>query len=149
MKDFFVDEVPKALEKLKAETKPEWGSMTAQHMIEHLVGSWRISNGRAQVQLMTPKERLPAYRQFLFSDEPYKKNLMNPIFANGLPPLRKESLDAAVQQLIDEMWMFFEYFNEHPEATFIHPVFGELDKEGWLTFQRKHMGHHLTQFGVL
>lgn len=98
---------------------------------------------------MTPPERLPAYRTFLFSVEPYKKNLMNPIFSNGLPPLRKENLEAAVKQIIDEMWQFFEYHEEHPKAIFTHPVFGELDREGWLTFQRKHMSHHLKQFDVL
>jgi hypothetical protein len=149
MSKFFTEEVPAALDKLTEDTVPEWGKMSPQHMIEHVVGSWRISNGRAQVKQMTSEEDLPRYRDFMFSDKPYKKNTMNSIFIMGLPPLRKANLEEAKNQLRDEMKTFFEFHESNPGATFDHPVFGSLDMEGWLVFQRKHMGHHFTQFGLL
>ncbi len=149
MDEFFSSTIPVALEKLNEDAVPEWGSMTPQHMIEHIVGSWMISNGKARSPIFTPDEKLPKYREFLFSDIPYKRNTMNPIFRNGLPPLRKPNLEAAKETLLNEMAIFFEYHNNNPGSSFNHPVFGELDYDGWLTFQKKHMGHHFTQFGLL
>lgn len=138
-------------QKLRAlfhDQKPDWGTMSAQHMVEHIVGSWRISNGRARVKAMLSAEEIEKRRSFLFNDEPYARNIPNPLFAKGLPPLRKASLEEAIVQLEDEMSAFFEHFKAHPEAIEMHPVFGELDYDGWLRFQTKHMRHHFLQFGV-
>jgi hypothetical protein len=118
-------------------------------MVEHLVGSWRISNGNARVKPMLSEEEIEQRRSFLFSDRPYERNIPNPVFKDGAPPLRKTDLAAAIDQLEQEMNDFFDYHAEHPGAIEVHPVFGALDQEGWLTFQRKHMTHHLLQFGLL
>lgn len=137
------------LSRLSDDTAPKWGILTPQHMVEHLVSSWRISNGKAQAPCITPEERLSALRQFLFSDKPFQKNIKNPILPEGLTPLRKKNLEEANQQLVNEIRDFFAYFEEHPNSKPIHPIFGELDKEGWLLFQEKHIKHHFEQFGLL
>lgn len=147
-KALFLDAIQK-LRTCTPEQKPLWGSMSPQHMVEHVVGSWRISNGRARVPVMLSGEELEKRRLFLFSDKEYKQNIANPIFAKGEPPLRKPSLDAAIDQLEDEMNAFFEYHEAHPDAIETHPVFGDLDFDGWMLFQAKHMGHHMRQFGLL
>lgn len=126
--------------------QPKWGSMNPQQMVEHIVGSWRISNGRAKAPAPPEGEDLARRRDFMFSDAPYPKNLMNPIFANGLPPLRKPDLASALDQLKDEMEAFFGYHEATPNAIEMHPVYGPLDYGAWLHFQYKHMGHHLAQF---
>jgi hypothetical protein len=147
---FFWEEVPQCLKQLTPDTSPDWGVLTPQAMIEHLVGSWRISNGKAQVERKTPKKELPKYRQFLYSDQPYEKNIKNPIMPeNEPPPLRKPDLQSAKEQLLKEIDDFFDFFEQQPEATPVHPIFGALDKDGWLTFQYKHMRHHFKQFGIL
>ena len=135
---------------LNQDQEPLWGSMTPQHMVEHLVGSWRISNGRARVAQMLSEEDLQIRREFLFSDKAYAKNIPNPTSkTQGNAPLRKESLTAAIDQLSDEMNTFFEYHEMNPEAMEMHPVFGVLDFNGWMTFQTKHMSHHMMQFELL
>jgi hypothetical protein len=136
------------LRSLNDDTKPQWGSMTPQHMVEHLVGSWRVSNGNAKVQAIFQGDDLVKRRDFLFSALPYEKNIPNPVFRNGLQPLRKPSLTSAIDQLELEMDCFFSYYKAQPEATAVHPVFGELDFNGWLLFQTKHMQHHLEQFNL-
>lgn len=140
--------LPDKLRSLTPDQKAEWGNMSAQHMVEHLVGSWRISNGRAKARAVLDSEKLEQRRAFMFSDEPYPKNLANPLFSKGLPPLRKASLSDAIDQLEDEMRTFFTYHEAHPKAIEVHPVYGDMTTNEWLHFQAKHMGHHLTQFGL-
>lgn len=145
---FFRDMIIR-LRTLKTDQKPSWGLMSPQHMVEHLVGSWRVSNGNAKVKAIFQGDELAKRRQFLFSDLAYEKNIPNPVFRDGLQPLRKASLSDAIDQLEAEMDCFFVYYAANPGITEVHPVFGALDFEGWLVFQTKHMQHHLAQFDLL
>lgn len=149
MEDFFKNELPKALENLDEDTERVWGTMSPQAMVEHLIGTWMISNGRAQVKLAVPEESLPKRRAFLFSDKEYERGIPNPVFDGKEQPLRKENLQAAKEQLLKEVNRFFDHHQENPGLIYTHPVFGDLDYEGWLVFQMKHMGHHMRQFGLL
>ncbi|MDX5346619.1 MAG: DUF1569 domain-containing protein [Hymenobacteraceae bacterium] len=149
---FSLSEVPELLEHLNENTTPAWGSMNAQQMVEHLISSIRISNGKtdvAKVPLLTPEEQLPAYREFLFSDRPFNRNTPNPLFDKGIPPLRAKDLDTAKARLVEELNDFFTHFEENPEKTIRHPFFGDLDFAGWQAFQRKHIAHHFSQFGLV
>lgn len=151
MKDetYYLEEVPTILNRLNENSKPEWGNLTPQHMIEHLVSTWRISNGKSSAPQLTPDEKLPAYRKFLGSDAPFEKNIKNRLMGEGLPALRKKSLQEAKNQLMEEIIDFFAHHKNHPDSKSIHPFFGELDKEGWLKFQEKHMDHHFRQFNLI
>lgn len=140
--------IPDQLRTLDPEAKAAWGIMTPQHMVEHLVSTWMISNGRFRVKEALSPEEIAKRREFLFSDTPYAKSITNPVQGDGLQKLRKSSLAEAIDQLEREMKTFFEYHNQHPDAIETHPVFGPLDREGWLIFQAKHMGHHMAQFGL-
>lgn len=146
-KEYFLS-LPDILRQLHPKAKPLWGLMSPQHMVEHLVGTWRISNGRSRVTNIVQMEALEQRRAFLFSDKVYEKNISNPVLGNGLQPLRKKSLADAIDQLENEMTAFFSYHESNPGQIENHPVFGALDFEGWLIFQAKHMGHHLAQFGL-
>jgi oxepin-CoA hydrolase/3-oxo-5,6-dehydrosuberyl-CoA semialdehyde dehydrogenase len=53
---------------LKPETKPQWGKMTAQHMVEHLITAVQISNGKVHFNCFNPPEKLPALRRFFESN---------------------------------------------------------------------------------
>lgn len=147
-KSFFLG-TPAMLRTLTPEQKPLWGAMTPQQMVEHVVGSWRISNGRARVQAILPPEEISSRRETLFSGKPYEKNFQNPMFAKGLPPLRKPSLEAAIEQLEDEMKAFFEHHEVNPQAIEVHPIYGNMTYDEWMYFQTKHMMHHMSQFGLL
>lgn len=147
-KEFLLN-TPALLRTLDQNQRPVWGKMTPQHLVEHLVGSWRISNGRARVKCIFEGEELEKRRSFLLSDAPYAKNITNPVQGDGLAPLRKPSLEAAILQLEDEMHAFFKHFEENPNAIEMHPVFGELDYDGWVSFQHKHMSHHLSQYQLV
>ena len=146
---FSQEEVPIMLKTLEPDTKPLWGILTAQHMVEHIVGSWRISNGKAEVECKTPEEKLKKYRKFLFSEKPYKRNMKNPIMPDELFQLRKPDLNSAITQLKGEIEDFFTYHEANPDTSPVHPIFNVLNKDEWLIFQKKHIGHHFGQFALM
>jgi len=149
MENFFRQDLPKLLGKLSDDQKALWGKMTPQHMIEHVVGSWMISNGKHNAKLVIAEDLLPRNRNFLYSEIPYKQNTENKIMGKDLVPLRKSNLDEAKDQLLKEVDTFFQFHKDNPGVKLVHPMFGELDYEGWLVFQKKHMTHHLKQFGLI
>lgn len=147
---FIKEEVPAKLNELSEKAAPQWGILTPQAMVEHLVSSWRLANGKAEAKCEMPQEKLKAYRDFLFSDQSFEKNIKNPALPeNETPKLRKSSLKEATEQLVGEIEDFFEFFKQNPSAQPEHPVFGALDKEGWLIFQYKHITHHFRQFNLI
>lgn len=147
---FLQKDLTEVLNKLHEDSLPLWGHLTPQHMMEHVVSSWRVSNGNATAGLAIPQGKLQEHVEFLYSDRAFERNIKNPVLPpEGLWPLRKKSLDDAKKQLLNEVSDFFQYFDANPKAIPMHPLFGPLDKDGWLRFQRKHMQHHFRQFGMI
>ena len=46
------------LMKLKPNTKPQWGSMSAQRMVEHLTDTLAIATGRNPQPLLIPEDKI-------------------------------------------------------------------------------------------
>jgi len=51
--------------------------------------------------------------------------------------------------LIVEIGDFFIFYEKDKGKITVHPVFGELDFEGWIQMHHKHFLHHLKQFDIL
>ena len=47
----------KTLSKLRPDSLPLWGILTAQHMVEHLAETIRFSNGKKTVPLAIPEDK--------------------------------------------------------------------------------------------
>ena len=150
MSDFLSPDLATFLGKLKhlsSDSKPEWGSMNAQQMIEHLSNSIDLSTGIIQGQLSIAEDKVERALSFLHSEKPFPRGFkVN--YAPENPPLRNENLDAAIDKLAMKWVAFEEYFISQPEARNIHPVYGNLDHEGWLRVHSKHFTHHFTQFNL-
>jgi len=56
MKDFLVNEVPELFKNLKEDTKPSFGIMTPQHMVEHLTWITKVTTTRKGVPEGEPLE---------------------------------------------------------------------------------------------
>lgn len=77
------------------------------------------------------------------------KGFVNPVTGNKLLELEYQNLLQAKKQLRQEIQHYREYYQEHPNATHINPVFGELNAEQWQKYHFKHCFHHLSQFGLV
>ena len=144
----FEKEIPEILDRLSSETKPEWGIMTPQHMVEHLIITWKISRGRINTPVIS-EEGLEERRAFLMSDKPYDRNIQVPALKGELPKLRFPDLDSAKGALIAELKAFHDYYDENPNAEHENLFFGKLNRDQWLHLHFKHSRHHFTQFGLL
>lgn len=137
------------IQNLAEDTKPLWGKMTPQHMIEHLILSVKMGSGKIKVECFNPPEKIPTLKRFLQSSRPLPQNFINPIIGDKLLPLEYSSLDEAVTVLKNEIHDYEKSFAENPTAILTNATFGDLNKEEWDIFHDKHFTHHLKQFGLL
>ncbi len=147
---FFENRLPGLLQKLTPDMQPAWGKMTAHHMVEHL--AWVIDGamGKWKVTVITPEEKLPRVRQFIYSNYAISKNFEHPDMpANGeLPRLQTAGVEAAIEAFWQKWAEFDAFMAANPDKRTNHVVFGPLNYDEWRFMQFKHVVHHLTQFGL-
>lgn len=149
-KEFLGADLFRELENLEPGQKPLWGIMNARQMVEHAAAFFDVSSGIIEFDQLTPEEYLPKYREFLYSDKPFRENTKAPVTIVPEVPknARYEKLEDSVNHLQKSVNSFFGFFNTNPSATPVHPVFGPLSFDEWIMLHYKHMIHHMKQFGL-
>lgn len=137
------------LKSLKVDQQPEWGIMTPQHMVEHLIVTTKISNGGLSVPCKIPAEQIPQYKAFILESDQEMRQGIKANGMEGLLDLRYASLEASIEKLEEEIDKFNAYFEENPEAKITNPVLAEIGYEDWKTFHKKHFTHHFKQFSLM
>lgn len=149
VEDFFQNGVPSLLEKLEANKAPAWGLMTPQHMLEHLIVTFKLSIGRIKFPVISKEEDFPKLKAYLMKDSPMRRSVPSPTGKNELQPLRSASLDEAKKKLVIETNGFLEFMKQNPDFVANHPFGGPMTSEEWLFFHRKHFKHHFIQFDLI
>lgn len=138
------------LVKLKEDTKPKWGIMTPQHMLEHLTASFESAINKIKYDVITPEEHIEKYQDSLYNYYPFPKNSKTPVLKEGeLEDLVYANLNEAKAKFLEAYDAFELYYKEHPNATANNAVFGELDKDLWDLMNLKHLNHHFEQFSLI
>ncbi len=138
------------LKKLKETTKPSWGVMTSQHMVEHLIAAVKMSNGKITcTNCMNTPERYAILKRYLLSSKPLPKNFVNTVIGKKIRPLKYKNLELAKEKLKIELDDFRSYFESNPENRLLNLTFGPLNYNEWKVFHKKHFIHHFTQFGLV
>lgn len=145
------DSIKECLSKLTEDSKPQWGDLTPQEMVEHLEYTYRIAVGEIQdFEISTPEKILEKVHATLYS---YKKMPHNFDFPLAERSRIKEhvhpDLDTAKQKMMESREAYLEYFKENPEARTKNVVFGLLNRFEWYLLERKHLNHHFEQFGLI
>ncbi len=143
-----LENVLNLLNQLKADSKPQWGTMSAQQMIEHLSDLFYIALGEKSVTLVTPEEKLPKLHAFIESEDPMPRNFKAP-FVTDNSPLRHEELELAIDEFVELYLRFEDEFEENPSKITVHPIFGPLNYTQWCRLNQKHLTHHFLQFGLI
>jgi hypothetical protein len=146
--NFLRSRLVQLLQQMNPSTVPVWGKMNVHQMVEHLADVMKVANGKLQLDIVTPIDRLPIYKEFLMSDKPFKENTKSPVLPADTLPLRTYTLQAAIGKLNEEIIAFFEAFEKTPNLKTTHPVFGHLDFNENVQCLYKHCLHHLKQFGI-
>ncbi len=137
------------LAKLTPESKPAWGIMSAQHMVEHMEYIFELAMGERTTKIDTPEKYLEKYQESLWNYRSMPKDFDHPDLKKGTnEALTHENLEKAIGSLLSTFEKYEAFFKENAGIKTIHPVFGELDKEHWDLLNRKHFNHHFEQFGI-
>ncbi len=141
------DYIRQHLEKLSENQRPEWGSMSAQRMVEHLEDTIEISIGTIEAKLEIKEEHVPGALKFLASDKPMPRGYKVG-FASGEIQLRANSLNDAIDSIVERWKVYESTYMENTEHTTMHPVYGMCDKSLWDRIHAKHFVHHFEQFNL-
>lgn len=146
--DFFDTVIPQKLRELKAEVKPFWGTMDVIQMLDHLRIGVVLSMENVDDEIITPEEKLPAFKRFLMGDRPFAEGLPKPNAYNKVQP-KEGDMEAMKSNLLEELQKMKAFFKVNPNHLAVHPSFGNLNPEEWYQLHIKHFTHHFTQFGLL
>lgn len=147
---FLKEEVPLLLAELTPDTKPLWGIMTPQHMVEHLQLGLSLTTGAKIVPVVSAWYTRPFLKFFILSKRPFPKHVRLPGYKRGyLPPLKYKSLDEAKEHLLQAIKDTLHFMRTSPEVRTNHPYGGRFTPNDWRIFQKKHFVHHFRQFNLL
>lgn len=144
-----VDLVREKLLKLEENSKPIFGKMNAQQMIEHLSDILKIANGNWEVNVFVDDEKASRRKPFLDSEYEIQSGFKPKFLSEEPVKERFNSLSEAIEDLIFQITSFQTVFEEDKNRVVVHPFFGNLDYEYWKKFQVKHFTHHFKQFNLL
>jgi oxepin-CoA hydrolase/3-oxo-5,6-dehydrosuberyl-CoA semialdehyde dehydrogenase len=137
------------INQLDENATPVWGRMTPQHMVEHLTNTLRLATGEIEIPVYTPENQLASMRNFLMSNRAIPRGVVSPAVGGSLPKLKNSSFEEARKEFWEKYDAFEKYYEDNPDNTHANPAFGDLNKEEWKQFMKKHFTHHFEQFGLI
>ena len=143
------DDVKSKLSKLNKDSKPVFGQMNAQQMIEHLSEITQIANGNWNIDVFVTDEKSARRKPFLDSENELQMGFRAAYLSDGSAELKFNSIKEAIDDLHDQIQQFVMVFKKEKDRIVVHPFFGELNFEYWEKFQVKHFTHHFKQFDLL
>ncbi len=147
-KEFLTETVPALLQNLQEEQAPQFGLMTAQHMIEHLTSIIKSSVKRYGEPNPALADRQAGFKRFIQGGAVFKHRESDKTKAD-LPALKYENFAEAVPQLSAGIERFYNYFEQNPDFKTYNQFMGELDFGELETFHHSHVCYHFWQFGLL
>lgn len=144
------DAIASLLQGLTEDTQPQWGIMTAQHMVEHLEYFNQVALGAIDAEMVTPENRLEKYTESLYNYRKMPKLYALEILKKGeTEDLRFGSLDEAKAALLKSLQAVEDRFATESDFLAFNPTFGRLNFYEWKLYVQKHFQHHFEQFGLL
>ena len=137
-------EVSDRIGQLARDRKGEWGRMSSQQMVCHLIGSVQMAIGEKAIANRWTPFRIPGVKEFVLYIAPFPKNV--PTATELVVTSTPNPWDRDVAELRQTIDRFVGRGREArwPE----HPAFGTLSGSQWGVLVYRHVDHHLRQFGV-
>lgn len=145
--EFELNPIDSLMNQLSEDKQPLWGTMSAPQMVVHLTELLEISNGKHNVKVLTPEDKLPLYIKFLESEKEMPRGFKVD-FVQSKEEDSKRLLTEVVAKHNSELELFLskeadEKYNED------HPLYGNLNHAQWKRLHAKHYTHHFKQFGLI
>ena len=145
------EKIQECLNMLNEDAKPKWGTMSPQHMLEHLEFTYKIASGELQnFEIKTPEKILEKVHNTLYNYNKMPKEHMFPLAEESkINEIKLGSLEEAKLRFVESRNAYLEFFKENPDAIIKNAVFGEMNRYEWYLLERKHLNHHFEQFGII
>ena len=131
------------LGRLRPETRPLWGRMTAPQMLAHLTDWMLMASGDLPVAAKKVVLRYTPIKQLAIYWLPFPKGVST---APELLARRASEWDLECASLRERVESFESLLRKSDWPD--HPVFGTMTARSWGVLGYRHMDHHLRQFGV-
>lgn len=140
------DHLKTRINKLHANTKPNWGQMNVAQMMAHVTEV--MKNGLNETKF--PRKLIgyfiaPFWRHKYFNDKPYK--IKNLVTHPNFKIVDSKEFAKEKEQILYWLKIFHEEGMTRTKDA-CHPLLGRFTPEQWGIGQCKHIDHHLRQFGV-
>ena len=148
-REFLASKVPELMNRLSSEMKGDFGIMTPQHMVEHLIITTKSTAKKYEGIRENPtNKRQLGFQKFIgngckFEHRPSDKTI------EDLPPLKYNSLQAAIAIIPEAVNRFYSLWEQEPDYIPYNPFMGSLTFEELELFHYHHFKYHLWQFGVI
>ena len=143
--------IQECLHKLTDSSKPKWGILSAQQMVEHLEYGYRIASGEIQdFDITTPEKIIEKVHNMLYDYSKMPQNFDFPLAAKSkINELQYADLATAKEKMLEARSEYIAFYKQNPEALLKNAVFGEMNRYEWQLLERKHLNHHFEQFGII
>jgi len=144
------EKITNCLQKLTEKTKPTWGELSSQQMLEHLEYTYRIASGEIQdFDVVTPENILEKVHSTLYNYKKMPRGYDFPLRIEAeMDTFKHPDLATAKLKFIEARDEYLQYFKENPESRTKNVVFGDLNKFEWYLLERKHLNHHFEHVGL-
>lgn len=129
-------------------TEPSFGLMTPQRMVEHMAWVIKSSVKRNGEPTGEPTKGELGFRRFLDKGAVLKYYPSDKTRAD-LPPLKYDTMEEAIAQLVIAVDRFFNHYEANPDFKSYAPGLGEFSFADWELFHYMHARHHLYQFQAI
>ena len=139
------NEVLNRIDKVDAETQPDWGKMNAGQMMRHCQMPLELALGKTTIPKpnFIMKLLMKSFKKGMYDDKLWKKGVPTPKQFR-VEDERDFSIEKSkLTQLATEFYGTRDQKDREP-----HPGFGHFTYDQWGQMQYKHLDHHLRQFGV-
>lgn len=144
-----MESIESRLETLHEGSDRQFGIMSPQHMVEHLILTVKLSYGRIKIPEFEPNEKQLMQKQALiYSEIQFPRGIRAPGLGDQLLDLRFPDLSTTKLELLKSINDYNSFFKENPDTLTTHPRFGKLNHDEWERFHKKHFEHHFEQFGI-
>lgn len=148
-REFLQNKFPKLLKNLSPDRKGNFGLMTPQHMVEHLIGAIKSAAVKHEGErLNPPSERQIGMQKFIQSGSVLSHRPSDKTKAD-LPELKHASLEDAVELIPGAVQEYYDFVDANPDYKPYASFLGEVQHEDLELFHYMHIKYHLWQFGLL
>ncbi len=145
-KDFLSKELPAKLRTLQGNQAPNFGLMTAHHMVEHLIFTTKSLAKRRGEPEGEPNKSQVYFRKFMDAGCPFEHR---PKEDATLNELRTENIEEAIKILEEATEKFYDLFESNPTHKSYNQMTGEFNLAELELFNYQHGRWHLYQFGLI